>query len=230
MPVLPDLPATEAAIVEMTNAFRARNGLSPVVQNPKLTAAAVAYAKTLTAYKGLSHTADGTTAAQRIDAVRYGHCQIAENLASLLDSRGFTASEYARSAVEGWENSPGHRRNMLLPHVTETGVGIARAPTKEPKYIAVQLFARPVTFKYKFKVVNRAQHAITYALNGKDNTIEPREIVTHTACTPGTLAFNQGVDPIRTFTAKGGAVFAIKPNANGSGAAVTLEAAYDAKR
>lgn len=225
MPVLPDLPAAEVAIVEMTNAFRARNGLAPVVRNPKLNAAAAAYARTLTAYKGLSHTADGTTAAQRIGAVRYNHCQIAENLASLLDSRGFTASEYARSAVEGWENSPGHRRNMLLPHVTEIGVGIARAPTKEPKYIAVQLFARPATFKYRFKVVNRAQHAITYALNGENNTIEPREIVTHTACTPGTLAFNQGVDTSRTFAAQGGDVFAIKPSGNGGGAAVTLEAA-----
>ena len=229
MPVLPDLPATEVAIVEMTNAFRARNGLAPVVQNPKLTAAAVAYAKKLTGYAGLSHTADGTTVTQRIGVVGYGHCQIAENLAALLDSRGFTAREYARSAVEGWENSPGHRKNMLLPHVTEIGVGIARAPTKEPKYIAVQLFARPATFKYRFKVANRAQHAVTYALNGKDNTIEPREIVTHTACTPGTLAFISGVETGRTFTAQGGEVFAIKPTADGGGAAVAIEAG-DGKR
>lgn len=220
MPVLPDLPATEAAIVEMTNAFRARNGLAPVVQNPKLTAAALAYAKTLTRYRGLSHTADGSTAAQRIGAVRYEHCQIAENLAALLDLRGFTASQYARGAVEGWENSPGHRRNMLLPHVTETGVGIARAPTKEPKYIAVQLFARPATFKYRFKVANRAQHAVTYALNGQDNTIEPREIVTHTACTPGTLAFVSGVNEGGTFAARAGEVFTIKPSADGNGATV----------
>ena len=40
MPVLPDLPAAEAAIIDMTNAFRAQNKLAPVRQNPQLAAAA----------------------------------------------------------------------------------------------------------------------------------------------------------------------------------------------
>jgi hypothetical protein len=127
MPVLPDLPAAEAAIVEMTNAFRAEHRLSPVRQNPQLAAAARAYARKLTGYEGLSHTADGTTPAQRIRGAGYRYCQVGENLASILDTRGFTADEYAKRAVEGWENSPGHRKNMLLPFVTETGVAVVRA-------------------------------------------------------------------------------------------------------
>ena len=91
----------------------------------------------------LSHTADGTTPAQRIASAGYRYCQVGENLASILDTRGFTADEYARRAVQGWENSPGHRHNMLLEHVTETGVGVVRSSPSVPKYIAVQLFARP---------------------------------------------------------------------------------------
>ena len=40
MPITPDIAAAEAAIVEMTNAFRAEQKLLPLRRNPKLAAAA----------------------------------------------------------------------------------------------------------------------------------------------------------------------------------------------
>jgi hypothetical protein len=206
MPVLPDLPAAEAAIVAMTNAFRAEHKLAPVRQHPQLVAAARAYARKLAGYAALSHTADGTTPADRIAGAGYRYCQVGENLAMLLDTRGFTAAEYARRAVAGWEDSPGHRANMLLPFVTETGVGVVRASPTEPKYIAVQLFARPEATRYTFKVTNAAAKAVSYTFNGEKNSVSPREIVTHTACLPGSITFAAG----GSYEAADGQVYAIK--------------------
>src|SRR5262245_20977784 len=143
MPITPDIPAAEAAIVEMTNAFRRENKLSSLTQNPQLAAAARAYAQKLAAGSGLSHTADGTTPDKRASQVGYTSCTIAENLAKLMDSRGFNARSYAKQVMQGWRDSPGHRKNLLLPHLTEIGVAVARAPARYPTYVAVQLFGRP---------------------------------------------------------------------------------------
>ncbi len=221
MPVLPDLPAAEAAIIEMTNAFRADHKLAPTRQNPQLAAAARAYAKKLTGYQGLSHTADGTTPSERVRSAGYKYCQVGENLAMLLDTRGFTATEYAGRAVKGWENSPGHRKNMLLPFVTETGVAVVCASPSEPKYIAVQLFARPEATKYSFKVRNEASKAVTYEFNGEANSVSPREIITHTACLPGTIAFEVAgkADASARYETRGGQVYALKATSAG----VTVE-------
>ncbi len=226
MPVLPDLPAAEAAIVEMTNAFRAENKLAPVRPNPKLAAAARAYAKTLTGYAALSHTADGTTPADRILRAGYRYCQVGENLATLLDTRGFTADEYARRAVQGWEDSPGHRQNMLMPHVTETGVAVVRSSPTVPKYIAVQLFGRPEAAKYRFKVTNTAAKAVTYTFNGADNTVAPREIITHTACLPGSLSFPTGgkTGAAARYEAGDGQVYTLKSTPTGIAVEVTRQA------
>lgn len=215
MPMLPDLPAAEAAIVQMTNAFRAENKLTPVRQNPQLVAAARAYAKKLAGYEALSHTADGTTPSQRIAGTGYRFCQVGENLASILDTRGFTSNDYAQRAVKGWEGSPGHRKNMLLPFVTETGVGVVRASPNEPKYIAVQLFARPEATKYSFKVRNEGPAVVAYKFNEKANTVAPREIVTHTACLPGTIAFETPSKVGARYEARDGQVYLLKSTPKG---------------
>jgi len=217
MPALSDIPAAETAIVQMTNAFRVENKLESVRRNAQLEAAARRYAEKLASYRGLSHTADGTTPAQRVAASGYSYCEVGENLASLLDTRGFTPNEYAKRAVTGWENSPGHRKNMLLPYVTETGVAIVRASPNEPKYIAVQLFARPEAARYRFKVVNEASRAVSYTFNGEDNTVSPREIITHTACVPGTLAFQSATKRggAGRYETHDGQVYTLKPSDGG---------------
>lgn len=217
MPVLPDLPAAEAAIVQMTNAFRAENKLTPVRQNPQLVAAARAYAKKLASYEALSHTADGTTPSQRIASTGYRFCQVGENLASILDTRGFTSNDYAQRAVKGWEESPGHRKNMLLPFVTETGVAVMRASPNEPKYIAVQLFARPEATKYSFKVCNEAATAVAYQFNGEASSVSPREIITHTACLPGMIVFEntRKANAEARYETRGGQVYSLKATAAG---------------
>ena len=189
-PTLPDVPAVEVQIIEMTNSFRAQNKLAGVHANAALTVVARAYATYLAKTGQFSHTADGHQSSDRVTAGGYEWCETGENLASFLDSRGFTSLDLAKSSVEGWINSPGHRKNMLAQFVTETGVGVARAPGDKPKYIAVQLFARPKALEYKFQVSNASNVSVTYSFGGETQTIEPHYAATHTACMPGAITFD----------------------------------------
>ena len=159
MPAL-DLPATETAIVEATNAFRAKHNLSALRPNAQLAAAARAYAKSLAARGDLTHTANGTTPSSRAQAAGYSYCLIAENLALIYDSRGFTPRSYAKRAQDGWEASPGHRENLMRPGVTETGVGVSGSKPNDPRYVAVQLLGRPAALKFSFALKNTSERPV----------------------------------------------------------------------
>lgn len=225
-PTLPDIPAVETAIVEMTNAFRRENKLGEVTPNPVLAKAARDYAAYLARSGAFSHTADGREPSARAESAGYAFCQIGENLALNLDSRGFESRSLAGQAFEGWKNSPGHRKNMLTPHVVEIGVGVVRAPDKDPKFISVQLFGRPKALTYSFKITNTFDAAVTYAFGGSRHELKPRHAVTHTACLPGDIAFE--APPERKlaktvqarYAARDGQVYVLKPGANG---VLTLE-------
>lgn len=225
---LPDVARTEAAIVELTNAFRRSERLSDVRPNAELAVAAKLFAEYLAKTGRFAHEADGRQPADRVKAAGYRYCIVSENLASNLDSRGFTTAGLAQQAVEGWKNSPGHRKNMVEPHVTEIGVGVARAPTGDPKYISVQLFGRPETLKYQFRIENRAAVSVRYSALGTGYTIDPRVISTHSACRPGEVVFERagnaltGVALSSRFTARDGAVFTI---VDGGGGRIRIDAA-----
>jgi hypothetical protein len=217
MPVALDIPATETAIIEMTNAFRSEHKLASVRRNSSLSAAAHAYARVLARHRGaLSHTLNGTTPASRAKTAGYSYCQIAENLAVIYDSRGFTAPNYAERAVTGWEQSPGHRRNMLMPAVTEIGVAVAKGGTHDPRYVAVQLFARPETLKYTFQIVNRAKSAVSYKFGGQDHAVLPRQVITLTSCAAGNIAFKlDRRSGVGRYKARDGRVYTLKPRKGG---------------
>ncbi len=217
-PTLPDLPAVEASVVEMTNAFRSQNELGLVTPNAVLTAVARAYATYLAKSGQFSHTADGRQSGDRMTAGGYAWCLAGENLASALDSRGFASRDLAKSSVEGWINSPGHRHNMLAPHVTEIGVGVARAPGAAPKFVSVQLFARPQALSYQFQISNSAKLPVTYSFGGEQQTIEPSYAVTHSACAPSDLTFESAGKGSGAKTLSGryqaadGVVYVLKPD------------------
>ncbi len=222
MPITPDIPATETAIIAATNAFRKAHNLSALKPNAQLAAAARAYARSLTKIAQLTHTANGTTPSSRVKQAGYAYCEIAENLAMIYDRRGFTGAEYAKRAVAGWEKSPGHRKNMMMPYVTETGVGVATAGGADPRYIAVQLLGRPLALKYSFKIANKAPQAISYTFAGRDQVAQQRATITHTACAPGTLTFAIGAktSAAARYEARNGQVYTLKPGQDGR---VTVE-------
>jgi len=203
---LPDLPATQTAIIEMTNAFRAEQRLGGLQRNATLALAAQRYAEYLASTGRFAHDADGRSPADRISAAGYKHCSVAENLALNQKSTGFETRELARSAVEGWKGSPPHRRAMLDPGVTEIGIGIAKAPDTDPKYISVQLFGRPLSMRYSFRIENAAQDAIAYSFSNKEHTLPPRAIVTIASCQPGEILF-PAARPVSTFAARQGGVY-----------------------
>lgn len=188
---LPDIERTALAIIERTNEFRQSQGLAPVARNLALEHAAKLFATYLAKSGRFAHEADGQRPADRARAAGYWHCTIAENLALNLDSRGFTVERLATEAVEGWKASPGHRKNMVMTHVTEIGVGIAQAPGRDPKYISVQLFGRPLHLATEFQIVNRSQKEVSYTHGGKSHAIEPGVVAKHKSCDPGRIRFER---------------------------------------
>ena len=216
----PDILQAEIAIVELTNAFRAEQKLSPVTVDAKLTEAARAYARFLAASDLFSHTADGRRHSDRATSAGYRYCIVTENLSLTLDSRGFETRQLARDAVEGWKESPGHRRNLVTPHVTEIGVGIAKVRGEE-KYLSVQLFGRPETLKYEFKIQNGLTDRVTYTFSGQSHEASPREVITHNACTPDPLVFERAGPPLLgrrlsgRYLARDGDLFTLRPAPGG---------------
>jgi hypothetical protein len=187
--LLADIPKVEMAILEITNTVRLEAKLAALTVNPQLTVAARAYAALLAKSGQFSHDADGTLA-DRVDRAGYRHCAIAENLASHQDSRGFEPRALAKSAMEGWLNSPGHRTNLMSPVTTEIGVAVAKAADAAPKYLLVQVFGRPDSLSLTFQVSNAAEQAVQYAFDGKSHNLPPHMAVTHRECLGGPLAFS----------------------------------------
>ncbi len=211
---LPDLPQTEAVIIEMTNAFRGLNQLAGVVPNALLKATAQAYADYLARTGTFAHTADGRQPSDRAQSAGYRYCMVAENLALNQSSRGFEARDLATRMVDGWKNSPPHRASMLQAHVTEIGVGIAQAPDADPKFLTVQLFGRPDTFKYEIHVENRSGAAVPFMLSDKRNMVPDQTHVTHTACVPHEISFDLGKVTSK-FEASGAGTFVITRGPDG---------------
>jgi uncharacterized protein YkwD len=182
----PDNPAVADRIVQQTNEFRSRNDLSPLSPNKPLAEAAQRFAEFMADSDRYGHQADGREPAERATAHGYAHCALAENIAFQFSSLGFGTDELAGRLMEGWEESPGHRKNMLLPHMTEIGVGIARSERTQRHY-AVQKFGRPQSASTRFEMANRADAPVRYELAGKVFNLPPRVTRTHEGCFDGTL-------------------------------------------
>ena len=185
--VRPDLPAVAVRVIDLTNAFRTRNGLLPVSIEPRLSHAAQDFADILAAKDRIGHEIDGRAPAERAGAAGYRHCMVAENIAYLFDSVGFTTEQLAARLLQGWEQSAEHRRNMLLAPVMHIGVGIAQN-ADSGRYYAVQLFGRPSSAAIRFEVVNGADVDLRYELDRETFDLAPRVTRTHTRCIDASLA------------------------------------------
>ena len=187
--IFPDITATEAFVIEITNQARQRAKLGAVKPDKALTIAAQAFARYLAETNTFSHTADGRQPAIRAGAAGYKYCQIAENLALSASSLGFEAKSLATETIEGWLNSPAHRANLLTPYATDTGVAVARVSDTEPKYVVVQMVGRSQALSTEFKISNGTKEKVRYSLSGTVHTIDPGTGVRHTVCEPKTLKF-----------------------------------------
>jgi len=105
-------------IVELTNAEREKSDLEPLVMNPKLSRLAQLKAEDMARNGYFSHTSP--TYGSAFDMMKsqgISYRSAGENLAKGQPS--------AQSAMKGWMNSSGHRKNILSSKYSEIGVGIA---------------------------------------------------------------------------------------------------------
>jgi uncharacterized protein YkwD len=194
----PELSKVADLIVERTNEFRRSEGREPVRRNAKLTEAAADFARFMAENDKYGHNADGKTPAERAKAHGYEFCIVLENIAYQYSSAGFATEELAKSFVEGWKESPGHRKNMLDPDVTETGVAVAQSE-KSGYHYAVQLFGRPHSEHIEFKITNKSDADAEYKVDDRTFTLPPRYTRTHQRCRPPelTLLGAEGTDKER---------------------------------
>ena len=191
MASLPDLPQTEIAIVEMTNAFRKDNKLAALKPNAALTAAARAFADYLGKSGKFGHEADGRQPAQRAEAQGYRYCTVGgEPGAQPRQPRFRGPKQLAREAIEGWKGSPGHRANMLRPYVTEIGVAVVRAPDREPKFISVQLSAGRTPLKIESTITTSRKQSCTISSAKRRSIAGAAHRLLH-LCEPGKLTFEK---------------------------------------
>ncbi len=182
----PDLKEAEQKIVAETNAFRQKEGREKVSVDATLQKTAEAFAAYMAKTDDYGHRADGKSSSQRASAQGYEFCIVSENIAYQFKTSGFTTDKLATNFVEGWKNSPGHRKNMLEPDVTQTGVAIAQSENTGVFY-AVQLFGRPQSEKIAFRLLNKTEAEFKYQIGGEQFTLPPLYARKHTLCRPSKL-------------------------------------------
>jgi len=184
----PDLAVVTSYIIEKTNDFREEEGRPRVTVNAKLTETARDFADFMARTGRYGHTADGSRPADRAARHGYEYCVIAENIAYAFNSEGYTTEGLVETFVEGWKHSPGHRRNMLDPDVTETGVAVARSE-KTGYYYAVQMFGRPKSLALRVQIANESAAMVSYRIADHAFTLPPRYTRIHEACRPTEVTF-----------------------------------------
>jgi uncharacterized protein YkwD len=107
----------------LTNEQRRRQGLAPLAWDESLAAAARAHSSDMLQRRFFSHvTPEGRSLQGRLAP---GYVRAGENIWSGSGHNYPDSWGLARAIVDAWLASPGHRANMLDPHYSHLGVGIA---------------------------------------------------------------------------------------------------------
>lgn len=114
-------------VLELTNNFRAQNGLPRLFHDPVLQVAAKVHAEDMARRSYFEHdtqsfnngqgTVSGFSPFARMGMIGATYSTAAENIAA--------GQNTPDAVVNAWINSSGHRANMLNPNVTHLGVGYA---------------------------------------------------------------------------------------------------------
>lgn len=135
---LGDAGQVRRAMLAQVNAEREKQGLPPLVSDPRLDLAAQKHAEDMLARIYYSHeTPEGTAPRQRVQAAGFVADAVGENIA---------AGHFSVDTVmNAWLHSSGHRRNILESRFTHFGAGIA-VGGYEHRYqvLWVQDFGRPM--------------------------------------------------------------------------------------
>lgn len=117
-----DVAAAQKAI----NAYRASRGLKPLKLNAELTEAAKAHSRDLAKWDRISHYgSDGSNPWDRVKRTGYKARLAAENVG--------TGQVDFNEVLKGWQESPGHNKNLLLADAESMGIALVQEPNTEFK-------------------------------------------------------------------------------------------------
>lgn len=110
------LTAWEREVLDLTNSFRARNGLSALIWSNEAANAARLHSKDMANNNYFDHTGlNGSTPGTRMTAQGIDYRSYGENIIG-----GYGNAMYSSN---GWMNSSGHRANLINKTFTHLGVG-----------------------------------------------------------------------------------------------------------
>jgi len=129
------LDSTEA--VAMVNAYRKQNGLRALQLEPLLTQAAKGHSRDLSKWDRISHYgSDGSNPWDRVKRTGYKARLAAENVG--------TGQATLAEVFKGWQQSPGHNKNLLLPEATQMGIALVYDPKTEFKTFWTLVIGTPM--------------------------------------------------------------------------------------
>jgi uncharacterized protein YkwD len=129
-----DLPQAVSARV---NQERSAHRLPALAWNPKLASAARQHSERMARSGSFSHVdPEFGDVAARLNRLGIAWTRCAENIAQ---QSGY--QNPAEVAVRNWMQSPGHRKNILEPDYTQTGVGVA--VSRDGTTTFTQIFIKP---------------------------------------------------------------------------------------
>jgi uncharacterized protein YkwD len=117
LPIIHRSPTPEEELVDLINAERSRQGITPPLQiNPLLMQVAGAHSQDMINRNFFDHiNPDGLDPGDRLTNAGYNWLGAGENIGG-----GFTTPQ---AMFNAWMSSPGHRAGMLSDYYTEVGIG-----------------------------------------------------------------------------------------------------------
>lgn len=115
-PAAAPIPDFVQRVLDLTNRFRATNGLAPLNLNIELDASALGHSQDMALQDYFDHNGlNGSTMTSRMNQVGYTSSAYGENIAAGYDT--------PEEVVQGWIDSASHRANLLNPSFTDIGIG-----------------------------------------------------------------------------------------------------------
>jgi len=126
------LTPLESATLRRVNKERVARGLRPLKPVADMQAIARAHSLDMSVRGYFAHNdPDGVTPMQRAARAGVRWAFFGENIATTSKRAGRSDEELASWAVDDWMKSEGHRKNILDPEYTETGLGVYEAENGE---------------------------------------------------------------------------------------------------
>ena len=122
---------------ELVNAYRKTKGLRPLQLQPALTEAARAHSRDLAKWDRISHFgSDGSNPWDRVKRSGYPAKLAAENVG--------TGQASIEEVIKGWQASPGHNKNLLLPDAQHMGIALVQDTKSEFKTFWTLVIGSPL--------------------------------------------------------------------------------------